>query len=251
MAERERVAAFIERVVAGARIPSRAGREDLRRELSAHFEDAGTSPEALESAVQRFGPEAMIAESLRRVYRWDYLAAYAAKILAAAAVSIGAALLIQFLVNLRLQTPAGGWRVAFRPPHPALSLGVVAGLVTVWEACRQPFSRVRAALAAFAYMAWWGVAQWWFATGARAFVTTTVLVMLGYGCSRIERPQAKWLVTFGVFAVAEYGMHLMVTTAFGPGRAIVASAILIAIWTSTVRILARADEAFGRLFETA
>ena len=67
MPEDERVAAFIDRVVAGARIPSRAARDDLRRELWTHFEEAGTSADAVREAMRRFGAEAMITESLRRL----------------------------------------------------------------------------------------------------------------------------------------------------------------------------------------
>src|SRR5260370_42344635 len=73
MPQYESVEAFIERIVARANIPSRAGREDVRRELWTHFEEAGMSPEAVRSAMHRFGAEAMVGESLRRGYRWDYV----------------------------------------------------------------------------------------------------------------------------------------------------------------------------------
>jgi hypothetical protein len=43
MAEREAIAALIERIVAGAHVPSRAERDDLRRELWTHFEESRTS----------------------------------------------------------------------------------------------------------------------------------------------------------------------------------------------------------------
>ena len=66
------VESLIEKIVAGAHIPSRTQRDELRRELLAHFEDAGTTPETLRDALRRFGSEALITESLRRVYRWDY-----------------------------------------------------------------------------------------------------------------------------------------------------------------------------------
>jgi len=60
--------ALIERLVAAARLESEAERDDLRRELRAHFEDAGTSPEAARAAIARFGGERAIADSLRRVH---------------------------------------------------------------------------------------------------------------------------------------------------------------------------------------
>jgi hypothetical protein len=68
MHEHKTVAAFIEHVVRGARIPSGAARDDLRRELWTHFEDAGTPPDDVREAMRRFGAEAMVTASLRRVY---------------------------------------------------------------------------------------------------------------------------------------------------------------------------------------
>src|SRR2546427_473935 len=79
-----------------------ADREDLRRELWTHFEESGTAPEAVQSALRRFGAEAMVTESLRRVYRWDYACLYLAKIAASIIASLTAALLLEVLVNLRV-----------------------------------------------------------------------------------------------------------------------------------------------------
>src|SRR5260370_11667798 len=76
MPQYESVEAFIERIVARANIPSRAGREDVRRELWTHFEEAGMSPEAVRSAMHRFGAEAMVGESLRRVHPWAHFFVY-------------------------------------------------------------------------------------------------------------------------------------------------------------------------------
>ena len=56
MHEPEAVAAFIERIVAGAQIASRAERDNLRRELWTHFDETGTSPEAVDSALPRSAP---------------------------------------------------------------------------------------------------------------------------------------------------------------------------------------------------
>jgi hypothetical protein len=53
---------------ADARSPSWAARDDLRRELWTHFEDAGTPPDDVREAMRRFGAEAMVTASLRRVY---------------------------------------------------------------------------------------------------------------------------------------------------------------------------------------
>ena len=75
MREHDDVAAFIERIVADAGIADDGRREDLRRELRAHFEDAGGSPEAVREAMRRFGAEGRIAASLRDVHRADPLVA--------------------------------------------------------------------------------------------------------------------------------------------------------------------------------
>jgi hypothetical protein len=57
---------FIERIVERSGIDAPEAREDLRRELRAHFEDAGASPEAMRAAMTRFGGAHAIAEALRQ-----------------------------------------------------------------------------------------------------------------------------------------------------------------------------------------
>ena len=256
MPDHDPAAAFIERIVAGARIPSRTGREDLRRELRTHFEEAGASHDAVHDAVHdainRFGAEGMVIASLRRVYRWDYLAAYAVKMAASIAASIAVALLIELVVNVRVETQADAWRLAPGFAYGAgPAIGVVLALVAAGEIARRPFDRRRAALAVAAYAAVCALAQWLFANGGGALVTATILVALGYGCSTLETRAVKWLATFAVFAAAEYGLHLLARAAFGPSRALLAGAVLLAVWASTAGILARVDHAFTHFFETA
>jgi predicted permease len=60
--------AFIDRIVAASGIDDDAGRDSLRRELLTHFEEAGTSPDALREALQRFGGERTVGDALRHVY---------------------------------------------------------------------------------------------------------------------------------------------------------------------------------------
>ena len=62
MRDQDPVAALIERIVVQARIPGRRRREELRRELWTHFEDAGTTMDAARAAIHRFGAEAAIGE---------------------------------------------------------------------------------------------------------------------------------------------------------------------------------------------
>jgi hypothetical protein len=250
--DREPVAVFIDRIVAGARIPSRAEREDLRRELWTHFEEAGASADAAGDAIGRFGPEAMVIASLRRVYRWDYRAAYLAKTAASVAASVAVALAIELLVNLRVEAQASAWHLAAGFSYGARpAIGVVLALAAAQEIARRPFDRWRAASAVAGYAAVCALAQWRFASGGGAFVTAIILVALGYACSTLETPAVKWLLTFAVFAAAEYGLHLFTHATFGPSRAVLAGAVLLAVWTSTAAILARVDQAFTGFFETA
>jgi len=252
MDERETAAAFIDRIVRGARIPSRAERDDLRRELWTHFDETGTSPEAIRAAQSRFGPEAMVTESLRRVYRSDYIFLYLAKIVASVIASIAAALLIQVVVNLRMEGDADVWRLAPGFSHAAgLSVAVVLALVTAWEVGRRPFNRSRAVAAIGAYAALCLLLQLVVVHKAGPFVTATLLAVLGYLCSKLGSRPAKILLTFGAFAVTQYGTHLVLRVAFGPSRAALAAAVLVAVWSSTVVILTRFDHAFVNIFDTA
>lgn len=252
MHEQDAVDALIDRIVAGARIPGRAARDDLRRELWTHFEEAGTSPEALHDALDRFGVESLVAESLRRVYRFEYAVVYLAKIAASVVASVAAALLIQVLVNLRVEVQAEVWRLAPGFSRAAgVSVAVVLGLVTVWEACRPPFNRSRAAAAVAAYASICLLVRLLFATGIGAFVTPTILVSVGYMCSKLESTPGRLLLIFGTFAAVLYANHLVLRVAFGPSRALLASAVLVAVWSSTVLILARVDHAFLGFFEPA
>jgi hypothetical protein len=237
--------AFIERIVAGARIPSPSGRNELRRELRTHFEEAGASPEDQGHVFRRFGGEALVAESFRRVYRFDYAVWYLAKIAASIVASVAAALVIEVLVNLRIELQAEAWRLAPGFSRAAgVSVAVVLGLVTAWEVCRPPFNRSRAAAAVGAYAAVCLLVQLLFATGIGAFVTATMLVILGCVCARLKVTPARLVLVFGAFAAVLYANHFALRVSFGASRALVGSAVLVAVWSSTVLILARVDHAF-------
>jgi hypothetical protein len=245
------IAALIERIVVRSRIPGRAQRDDLRRELATHFEEASRSPEAAE-AVRRFGAESLVGESLRHVYRWDYAGWYVAKVAATLAASIAAALLIQVVVNLRVERQTDVWR--FAPGFSravGVSVVVVLGLVAVSEASRQPFHRARAAMAVGAYAAVCLVVRLFFLPAAGGLITATILVGIGHLCSRLDRWPPRLLVLVSTFALALYVNHLLLSVAFGPIRALIAGAILGAVWSSSVVILHHIDSAFARRFEPA
>ena len=253
MRDENTITALIELIVVRARIPSRTRRDDLRRELWTHFEDASDSPnddDAIDDVVRRFGAEALIAESLRDVYRWDYALWYFAKIAAAIVASIAAALLIEVIVNLRVELQAEVWRLAPGFSRAAgMSVAVVLGLVTMWEAARRPFSRSRAAVAVGAYAAICLVIRVLFLSGIGALVTATILVGIGSLCSNLEVRPRRVVTLVGAFAVALYLNHALLNVAFGPSRALIAGAILGAVWSSTVAILHHVDRAFARIFE--
>ncbi|HEY2905971.1 MAG TPA: hypothetical protein VGJ29_08720 [Vicinamibacterales bacterium] len=246
------VDALIDRIVAGARIPSRAERDDLRRELQTHFEEGTTSPDLAGFAIRRFGPEALITESLRRVYWWDYLAAHVARLVASTIASFAAALVILALVNLRVEIQTEVWRLTPGFSRAAgVALAVVLGLVAVQEAIRRPFSAARALLALGAYAAICGVMQTLVAHSAEAFVVATVFVALGYMCSKLPSRPLRWMMTFVLFAATEYAIHARLAINFAPSRAAVASAALVAVWGSTILILTRIDRAFAQKFDSA
>jgi hypothetical protein len=252
MPDQDSVAALIERVVAEARIPGRARRDDLRRELWTHFEQTGTSPTAAREAIRRFGAEALITESLRHVYRRDYAFWYVAKIAAAIIASTAAALLIQVLVNVRIALQAEAWRLTAGFSRGAgISIAVVLGVITAWEAARLPFNRSRAVVAIGAYGVVGLLVPMLLPTGVSPFVFAAILVGIGYLCSKLERWPSRLIVLFGAFAAALYIDHLVLSVAFGPSRALVAGAVLVAVWSSTVVILNRVDRAFVSLFGPA
>jgi hypothetical protein len=129
------IAATVDRIVAAVGVPRRRARADLRRELHAHFEDAGASPDERRDALRRFGPEAAVIAGLRRVYAFEYRLLYAGKVAASVAASLVTALAIEWIVNLRIE------------PRPvAFALAVVVTVIAAWELARPPAAAVRDAL---------------------------------------------------------------------------------------------------------
>lgn len=252
LCERHAVDALLERLVREARVPGRAARESLRRELAAHFEDAGGSADALRQAVARFGGEDAIATHFRRVYRRDYALLYLIKIAAAVLLSAAAALALQVLVNLRVAIGAEALRLAPGFSKAAIvSLAVVLALATAWEMGRPPFDRRRASIAIGTYVAIGLIVQALVPTGWQAFAPATALVIVGYACSRLGRAPARLLLTFCGFAALMFAGHASANVEFSARHTLLASAALLAIWTSTVTILSRCDDAFLNVFDRA
>jgi hypothetical protein len=249
MDEPQLVADVIERIVRDARLPGRAAREQLREELQSHFAAAGSSADALRDSMQRFGSPEMLASAFRYVYRWDFAVLYLLKITASVIASVCVALFIQVLVNLRLEVQAEVFRLAPGFSKAAvISVGVVLGIATAWEGVRRPFDRRRAAVAFLSYAAIW-VSVSVLGRGANAaFGPATLLVSLGYFCSRLGLRPGRLVLTFAAFAGTIYGIHQTVNIAVPPVQALLTSAVLLAIWASTVVILSQFDDAFGHLF---
>ena len=254
MPDRSLVDEAIQRIVAGAGIPTRSTRDDLRRELYAHFEDACGSPDAAgqDEALRRFGAEAAVIGSLKQVYRLDRYVLHLLQIVASILISVTAALAIQVAVNLRVEIAAEALRLAPGFSRAAgVSIAVVLGLVTAWEASRRPFSRTRCLTAIATYAIACLAVRPLFAPGAEALVIAVVLVTLGYVCSKLETRPRRFLLLAGAFAAALYVNHYRLHVAFGPAQALRAGVVLTAVWTSTVVILSRIDRLFLRAFDAS
>ncbi|HEX6464114.1 MAG TPA: hypothetical protein VFZ98_06670 [Vicinamibacterales bacterium] len=99
MADRETITSLIDRIVADARIPGRREREDLKRELQTHFEDAARARGSVDEAITTFGRTDEVATELRGVYRVQRLLVHAFRIAAGLTASVAAALLIELTVS--------------------------------------------------------------------------------------------------------------------------------------------------------
>src|SRR5262249_569114 len=158
MTERDRVSAFMEEVVARARIASGRGREDLRRELLAHFDDAARARGSLDEVFAQFGPGDEVAAKFCIAYRMQRLLAHALRITAGLTVSIVVALGLELGVGR-----PGGFR------GMAVLASLIVLVLALWHELvrrrgQQPSTTARAArwIAAFLALAAWeyGVHQY-------------------------------------------------------------------------------------------
>ena len=242
MPDHQDVGALIERIVAGARVPGRAARDDLRRELWTHFEEAGSSPDALRRALGRFGAEPLVTDSLRRVYRFDAAAVELMRVVASLLASIAAAVLIQLCASLRLPSLAGVWLSPGFSRGAALSIAVVLGLVMVREVTHRPFDRSRAALAVAVYAAVWTVACVGLGVEWNACLMSTVLAAVAGAGARLQSVPRRLLLLMSAFAAALYIDHLLIGVTFPPARALLAGALLMTVCVATLGIGRRVDD---------
>lgn len=245
MTERDRVRALVDKVVADARIPSARERDDLRRELLDHFEDSGSSADATQAAIARFGAPADVVRHLRRIYGLSYLAAYGLKIAAGVILSSAAACLIE--LGIEIVDHFGRLPRSSELMRPTLMAGaMILSLIAVSEVLHKPFSRQRVAIGVAAYGAVAGAAMWWMPSFSRVALTAlalTVIFLARAIVPKLLRPIAVGLA----FAAAEYGLHAMLGVALGPVRALTAGVVLLAIAATTAAILGNADRTFARL----
>jgi hypothetical protein len=144
MAEQNDLVAFVSRIVERAQIPSRAERDDLRRELLAHFEDAALARGSRDDAVRQFGGGDDIAADLHRIYRGRRARAHTFRIATGLAASLAAALGITVLAN--------------RPESFAAMAALACLVAVVFVLCRELFGRVRPRSTAFLSVLRWVMA---------------------------------------------------------------------------------------------
>jgi hypothetical protein len=223
--------------------------DEAREHLVDAIEDGvkhGLSVDAAErAAFARFGDPDELTEAFQRVYRWNYLVWYFAKIAASVVASVVVALVIQVVVSLQVQSEVLQLAPGFAKAATR-SVAVVLGLATAWEIGRRPFAIRRAVMAVGTYGAICVGVQAVCATGLEAFGPATLLVCVGWLCSRLERRPPKLLLTFSMFVAAIFAIHRTLHITISPANAALASAVLIAVWTSTITILSLSDHLFSR-----
>jgi hypothetical protein len=249
---RKDIDTFIERIVDAAQIPSRQRRDELHRELRSHFEDRGLTPEAFDDSVACFGSAAAIGDSFRKVYRREYLLWYGGKVAACMAAATMAAILIEAIASLRVSSGGDAWQLSPEFTHAAgFGVVVTSALVAAAEATRAPLTWSRALVSLGCYTILAACACVVSANTVGAFITAGILATIGVGFARAATGwMARALLTLAAFTMSEYVLHRSVGIAFGPLRALAASAILLMLWASTIAIVAFSDRAFIRAFRS-
>jgi hypothetical protein len=210
--QREAVRELIERLVRDSDLSDARAREELRRELESHFADCGDSESALRDALARFGSPDAVARGFRAAYRRGRGALYAAKILASVVVASVVGLALELIANLRVAGDAGVVRLGGGYLVSAcFAVTIVLVLVAAWEFDVEPL------------------------------------------CARLERRPLRLVATVGALFAAIYLGHplvhgpLAIHAPFDVALILAASATGVAVWVSTIAILARLDVAFLRL----
>jgi hypothetical protein len=232
----------IEDIVHRARLPGKAAREDLRRELHSHFAEAALESCSLQDSVARFGSAEEVGDSLRHVYRWDFVVSYAARVALAFVAALVTFDCLMALVHLRISSSGD---VRLLPEYfKVFGLGfkIAIALLAVWEIRRRPFDVRRAAAAFGVYwilvialqiQVFGGLSGWepW---------NIPIIVSIGVIGSQIRRISARSLLLFACFTV-----YFMWSRGSGPTpRPLIAVAHTF-IWIVSEALFLRLDRAFA------
>ncbi|AHG93469.1 hypothetical protein J421_5934 (plasmid) [Gemmatirosa kalamazoonensis] len=208
-AGREEIDALVERLVRDAGLASAQARDDLRRELVAHFDDAiaaaDGAPDAVRAALARFGDADTVAAELRRAHGAGRRALYAAKVAASLLASTLVAIALQLVAHLQRGGDVDG--VSLSPwyrPAAHLSMALVVVAVAAWELDVEPL------------------------------------------CVRLEREPARLLTAWGALFVVAYLTHLLRDARLDAAAALVRTAATVAAWVAAIAIAARLDRAYLR-----
>ena len=207
--DRAEIDALVERLVREARLPNARARDELRRELASHFEDAAEAVGA-RAALARFGDGSVIADGFRRAYRRGRRALYAGKIAASVLASTLVAIALQLVAHAQTAATAEGvggvYLSAWYRPAAHVSMALVVIAVAAWELGIEPL------------------------------------------CVRLEREPLRLLATWGVLLAAVLAAHALRAAALDPLQASMRTAATVAVWASTIAITARLDVAYLRRF---
>jgi hypothetical protein len=133
MADRDAASQLIDRIIRESHIPTARDRDELRRELESHFAEAGSSPDALRAAVERFGSPLVVSRELAHAHRRRRLVSKLMRIVIAVGASLFVALAIQIAANLRLGTRGASLELMTFTRSTSFSALIVVVLVTAWE----------------------------------------------------------------------------------------------------------------------
>jgi hypothetical protein len=242
------VGTVIDRIVLQAHLPGAAAREDLRRELQSHFDEVGTSPEALNDALTRFGSVSDVARTLRSVYRWDFIFLHAARLLCAVVVSVALAESLLALANLRI-APDAGLRLLPRFFEVySLGIKVVFAMAAAWEIGRTPFDLRRASVVFVGYWMVMAALQAALFGTLRGWIPWNIpaLIAIGFLTSRVDPAPLRLPLMFGGFLA-----YLLATTSPGVASRPLISAQFVITWILTEALFSRADRVFGAWFNVS
>ena len=235
----------IERIVLGARLPTDAARDELRRELASHFEEAADSPAGGADVLRRFGNVAEVAEDFRHVYRFEFILSSVTAVLFTLLVCTVAAAATLLLVNLPFTSDSVNW---LSGPHyrvPAYGVRMATALIVAWEMGRRPLTVRRVLVGALAYSLVSSAITLLMRGDLHAWRPWHVpsVVVIGFLARRARFASTRVLMMY-----AGFSLYLVMTPPPGEVPPLLLAAVLVAIWVPTEALLARVDRFLGEVF---